>query len=98
MESNALNVKVELRSSFTFTRGLLFKRVKFTCVLTEKLRDRGNQLQIKYRRCKSSTSLNFYVYARSFIHSLQFITARKIYMRSHGKITRQWKSTLIHHG
>ena len=70
MESHALNVKVELRSTFTFTRCLLFKRVKFTCVLTEKLRDRGNQLQIKYRRCKSSTSLNFYVYARSFIHSL----------------------------
>ena len=43
MESHALNVKVELRSTFTFTRGLLFKRVKFTFVLTEKLRDRGNQ-------------------------------------------------------
>ena len=43
------NVKVELRSIFTLTRGLsyivsiLFTRVNFTCVRTEKLRDSGNQ-------------------------------------------------------
>ena len=34
------------------------------------------------------------VYAWSFIHYLYFIYARKLYVRSHGKITRQWKSTL----
>ena len=43
------NVKVELPSIFTLTRGLsyivsiLFTRVNFTCVRTEKLRDSGNQ-------------------------------------------------------
>ena len=38
-------------------------------------------------------TLNFYVYAWPFIHCLYFIYARKFYLRSHGKITRQWKST-----
>ena len=44
-----INVKVEPRSTFTFTRGLSyiasisFTRVNFTCVRTEKLRDSGNQ-------------------------------------------------------
>ena len=44
-----VNVKVEHHSTFTFTRGLSymasfsFTRVNFTCVLTEKLRDSGNQ-------------------------------------------------------
>ena len=44
-----INVKVEPRSTFTFTRGLSyiasisFTRVNFTCVRTEKLRDGGNQ-------------------------------------------------------
>ena len=43
------NEKVELLSIFTLTRGLsyivsiLFTRVNFTCVRTEKLRDSGNQ-------------------------------------------------------
>ena len=46
------------------------------------------------RKPKSWTSLNFYVYARPVIHHLYFIYARKIYVRSHVKITRQWKSTL----
>ena len=47
-----VNVKVEPRSTFTFTRGLSyiasisFTRVNFTCVnRTEKLRDNGNQPQ-----------------------------------------------------
>ena len=45
-----VNVKVEPRSTFTFTRGLSyiasssFTRVNFRCVRTEKLRDSGNQL------------------------------------------------------
>ena len=44
-----INVKVEPRSTFTFTRGLSyiafisFTRVNFTCARTEKLRDSGNQ-------------------------------------------------------
>ena len=42
-------VKVEPRSTFTFTRGLSyitsisFTHVNFTCVRTEKIRDGGNQ-------------------------------------------------------
>ena len=40
------------------------------------------------------TSLNFHVYAWPFIHCLYFIYARKFYVRTDGKITRQWKSTL----
>ena len=43
---------------------------------------------------ESWTSLNSYVYAWPFIHCLYFIYVRKIYQRSHRKITRQWKSTL----
>ena len=44
-----VNVKVEPRLTFTFTRGLsyiasvLSTRVKFTCIHKEKLRDSGNQ-------------------------------------------------------
>ena len=44
-----VNVKVEPRSTFTFTRDLSyiasisFTRVNFTCVRTETLRDSGNQ-------------------------------------------------------
>ena len=34
-----------------------------------------------------------YVYAWPFIHCLYFIYASKFCVRSHGKITRQWKST-----
>ena len=47
-ERSHIHVKVKLRSTFTFMRGLsymafiLFTRVKFTCVRTEKLRDNGN--------------------------------------------------------
>ena len=47
-----VNVKVEPRSTFTFTHDLpyiasiLFTQVKFTCVRTEKLRDSGNQMNI----------------------------------------------------
>ena len=40
------------------------------------------------------TSLNFYVYTRHFLHCLYFIYARKIYVRTHVRITRQWKSNL----
>ena len=41
------------------------------------------------RKRKSWTSLNFHVYAWSFVRCLYCI-----YARSHGKITQQWKSTL----
>ena len=33
-----------------------------------------------------ATSLNFYVYARPFIHCLYFIYARKFYLRRHVKL------------
>ena len=46
-----------------------------------------------YRRSRW-TSLNFYVYAWPFIYWLYFIYVRKFYVRSHGKMRRQWKSTL----
>ena len=48
LERPRVKVKVELRSTFTFTRDLpyiasiSFTRVKFTWVRTEKLRDSGN--------------------------------------------------------
>ena len=46
--SSRVNVKVEPRSTFTFTRAFSyiasFTRVNFRCVRTEKLRDSGNQL------------------------------------------------------
>ena len=44
------------------------------------------------RKRKSWTSFNFHVYTWPFIHCFFFI-----YARSHGKITRQWKSTLRVH-
>ena len=49
-----VNVKVEPRSTFTFTRGLSymisfsFTRVNFTCVHTEKIRDNGKQPLIPF--------------------------------------------------
>ena len=48
-ERPQVNAKVEPRSTFTFTRGLsyiasiLFTRVNFTCLRTEKLRYIGNK-------------------------------------------------------
>ena len=49
------------------------------------------------RKRKSWTPLNFYAYAWPFIHCLHFIYACEFYVRSHGKVTRQWKSTLNNH-
>ena len=51
-------------------------------------KNRGYVWKATHKR-KSWTSLNYYVYAWPFIHCLYCI-----YVRSHGKITRQWKSTL----
>ena len=48
-----VNVKVEPRSTFTFARGpsyiasISFRGVNFTCVRTQKVRDRGNQTLVK---------------------------------------------------
>ena len=56
-----VDVKVEPRSTFTFTRTLLyiafnpFTHVNFTCVRTEKLHDSGNPPQGKK---KSEIKLN----------------------------------------
>ena len=38
-----------------------------------------------------------FTFTRPVIHCLYFIYACKFYVRSHGKITRQWKSTLSNH-
>ena len=46
------------------------------------------------RERESWARFNFYFYTWPFIHCLYFIYARKIYVRSHGKITWQCKSTL----
>ena len=58
-----VSVKVERGLTFTFTRGLSciasisFMHVKFTCVLTEKLRDSVNQpLLSRVRRKKQSNT------------------------------------------
>ena len=40
------------------------------------------------------SEVDFYAYARPFIHCLYFICERKVYARTHGKITRHFKSTL----
>ena len=45
-------------------------------------------MKVKRKR-KSWTSLNFHVLRVPFIHYLYVIYARKFYVRSHGKITRQ---------
>ena len=50
-ERSRMNVKVQRGSTFTYTRdtpyifSILFTRVKFTCLRTEKLREGGNQLR-----------------------------------------------------
>ena len=59
---------------------------------------RVNKIQAMYERlcvnAKIEPSLNFYVYAQTFIHSLYFINVRKINARTHVKITWLWKPTL----
>ena len=72
--------------NFSLSTHVNFTRVK---------RNEGYVWKATHKR-KSWTSLNSYVYAWPFIHCLYFyfICVRKIYQRSHGKITRQWTSTL----
>ena len=43
---------------------------------------------------ESWAKFNLYLYARRSIHCLYFIYARRIYVRTHVKITLQWESTL----
>ena len=43
---------------------------------------------------KVETRGNFYVYVRLFIQCFCYIYTLKIYVCTHGKITRQWKSSL----
>ena len=67
------------RVNFKVERGSTFTfRVGFRCFRCV------NEIDALYQR-KSLTSPNFYLYARRFIQ-------RKIYARTHVKITRQWKS------
>ena len=51
-------------------------------------------MEKRARKRKSWARFNFHVCARLSIHCLYFIYARFIYVRTHVKITRQWKSTL----
>ena len=43
---------------------------------------------------KNRTTLNFYVYARPFLHYRYFNDARKSYVLTQVKTTREWKTTL----
>ena len=55
------------------------------------LRTRVNELEAMNERSrvnKNRTSLNFYVYARPFLHNLYFNDARKIYVLTQVKTTR----------
>ena len=56
------------------------------------LRGRHSSAQAAHGQFTLGSHLN--IYARLSIHCLYFIYARKIYVRTHVKITRQWKSTL----
>ena len=85
-----VNLKVEPRSTFTFTRGLSyiasssFTRVNFRCVRTEKLRDSGNQLSGCVHTIRDSFWCSIYqhlaiVFRRSLlIGYLQTITCLRI--------------------
>lgn len=53
----------------------------------------GNVWKVARKR-KRWNSLNFYVYARHFINCPCFNYEHKIYVRTHVKISLQWKSTL----
>ena len=73
-------------------------RVIFTCFthvnfIYARKQNRDNVWKVTRKR-KSWTSLNFHVYPWPFIHCLYFIYERKFYVRSQGKVMRQWKSTL----
>ena len=54
---------------------------------------RGNVWKVVRER-KKLNSLNFYVYAQTFIHSLYFIYECKINALTHVKIRWRWKPTL----
>ena len=102
------SVKVERGSTCAWhIASISVTHVNFKCVRTEELRDmdfhcrvnftrvkknRDNVLKVEHTR-KRLTSLNFYFYAWPSIHGFYFIYAHKIYVRTHVKITRQWKST-----
>ena len=75
-----VNVKVEPRSTFTFTRGLSyiasisFTRVKFTCVRTKKItrqwKSTLSQMTISSYRHKIRT---LYLYLLLFIEALVYV-------------------------
>lgn len=70
-------------------------RVIFTCVRAY-ARTRVNELEaMNERSCVNINrmSLNFDVYTRPFLHYLYFNDARKIYVLTQVKTTREWKST-----
>ena len=68
-------------------------RVDFHCCV--KL-TRVNKIEAMHERPRVHVRIerfNFYVYVRPSIYCLYFVYARKIYVRTQVKITRQWKFT-----
>ena len=64
-------------------------RVNFRCV---------NEIEEIYGRSRVNVKVDLaqlYVGAHPFIHYFYFICASKIYVRTHVKFTRQWKTNLI---
>ena len=56
-----------------------------------------NKIKARYKLLRLNMKLSetlLYAYVRPFRHCLYYICERKFYARRHGKIARQWKSTL----
>ena len=96
----ALFFNLSCRSNFNLPFYCL--KVDFHCPVILYVRThvnftRVNTIETMYGRLRVNVKvepvLNFHVCARPFIHGLFFIYARKFYVRSHGKNTRQWKAT-----
>ena len=111
-EKSRVNVKVEPRSTFTFTSDLpymvsnLFTHVKPVKVYVRthvKITRQWNppletmygrsHVNVKVERGSTFTSTRSF----SYIVSILFTHVKPVYVRTHVKITRQWKSTLRAH-
>ena len=69
-------------------------RLIFTCLTTRVRATCVDKIELKYDRSHVNVVINFYVYIRPFIHCLYFTWALQIYLCTHVKNTRLWKSTL----
>ena len=80
-----------LKGRFPLTRFWL-------CTLTQVNFNHVNKIEARCKllrlNVKLSEILLLRLRATFFIHCLYFSCERKFYARTHGKITRQWKSTL----